>query len=173
MQIETQQYRSAVLAAAQMRLNIVEMERPSAADFAALADFLGDSSKYHSSLRRWKKAELKHFFENDGRIFTASAKDIFRDHGLVVVVLVAGITIEHWTISGSVSGMDVDIAVMARVLPTLALYLQDDAVLTVATSGIADHYRKTLVDVGFQTSDGDLWRWFHTDLSVPRHLQIS
>ena len=137
-------------------------------------ELLNKTNQYNTTGKRWTPAEMQSFFTSGAVIVAAEVKDRYTGYGIVALALVQGDTIEQFVMSCRVFGMNVENAVLARVVRAMrrqggSRRVAAGLVQTEKNKLCMDFYK----DAGFKEIEPGMWVLpSKRGMALPAHVKI-
>jgi FkbH-like protein len=171
-QAATTMPREAFLESLQLEVTTTRIRSADDPTYPRAVELINKTNQFNTTGVRWSPAELSAHFADGGTAYAFEVTDRFAKHGLVAVALVSGATINQFVMSCRVLGLDVEVAMLAKLMGDIkaAGFESVDAVLVQTEHNFAcrDVYRRG----GFEGC-AEVWRRSLTpSLAVPPYVRM-
>lgn len=158
----------------EIKVRIVEITTLTDPHFDRALELINKTNQYNTTGARWSVAQIGQGFQAGLTLVAFFVEDTYTDYGLVGVLLVRDNSIEQFVMSCRVLGLDVEKAVLSRVLGTF----RDrgaGAIRATLKETVANFPCRTLYsDNGF-IQNGQTWtmKLAETKLATPSHVLVT
>lgn len=135
-------------------------------------ELLNKTNQFNTTGKRWSPAEMHSLLAGGGYLVGAEVKDRYTAYGVVGVAVVSRNCIEQFVMSCRVFGMDVEIAILARILE----FMTEGGTAEIAARLVPTDRNKLCLGLykncGFRDLGNGLWvSESGNHLAVPAHVQ--
>jgi FkbH-like protein len=140
--------------------------------FARALELTNKSNQFNTTGKRWTQQEIQAGFAEGLSITTFEVADRFTHYGSVGVVFVKGSEILQFLMSCRVVGLEVESAVVAKLLERIAATGADVACADLQATELNLLARDLWARCGFHLVDGVWTRELKSPLAVPVHIKV-
>lgn len=143
------------------------------ASFSRALELVNKTNQFNTTGRRWTFEECKAFISTQGRIYAFSVNDRYADYGTVGVLFTNGFEIVQFVMSCRVLGMDVETAVLSKLVSMLRGETRSEIKAPIIPTETNTPCRDIYKNSGFVEQSGTYVLPTTSDIARPSHIEIT
>jgi FkbH-like protein len=156
-----------------LHIELFEVDGATHPSYERALELLNKTNQYNTTGKRWTDQEFYACFANGRRVFCFKVRDKFTHYGVVGVIVARSTHIEQFVMSCRVVGMDVERAVLCKLIGEVFCQDGSDVTGDIVNTNANFVSRGIFESVGFKCDEGGVWRRSSADAVLyPSHASI-